>query len=366
LKSPLTELSESDPLGRGLEDRAESKAPLPYVSVVVIAKDEEKTVGKCISSILRQKYPHFEIIFVDSNSTDRTPEIIKSLVRPDRRVVLAKSREGAAAARNEGLRLARGQAIAFVDGDCYLDDDWLRRAVIYLLSAKDARVAAVGGPFVQVPLVRSRTALTISEIESTALGRGGSTRSHREGNPSYAKSLSLSGAVFWSHVVRQIGFLDEKLQYCEDSDFCHRTRLAGYKLLSFGDLGAFHTPKYASLKEFAVKMWNYGVGRGRAVRHDRTLMTRLGLAALAYSITFSAALILAFTFSFVGSALVVILLGTLYLATISAFSILVSWRLGSVRSFFLSIAAFIALHIPYTTGLLVGIVTPKRHRDDTH
>ncbi len=356
----MTKLSESESALPTLVGPAQSEQPLPYVSVVVIAKDEEKTVGKCISSILSQEYPDFETIFVDSNSTDNTPEIVRSLARPGRRLVLSKSGEGAAAARNEGLRLARGQIIAFVDGDCYLDNGWLRRAVDYLLKAKNPRVAAVGGPFIQVPLVRSRTALAISEIESTALGRGGSARSHKESDPSYAKSLSLSGALFWSHVVTQIGLLNENLQYCEDSDFCHRIRSAGYRLLSFGDLGAFHAPKYGSLKEFAAKMWSYGVGRGRAVRYDRALMTRLGLAALAYMVAFAVALSFALTFDSAAS-MVALVLGTLYLVAICAFSILVSWRLGSASVFFVGIAAFVALHIPYTAGLLVGIVAPKKH-----
>jgi glycosyltransferase involved in cell wall biosynthesis len=332
----------------------------PLVSVIVIAKDEERTIGKCMSSILGQDYANFEVIFVNSNSADHTLEIVESLVPPSGRVLLTTSNENAAAtARNAGIRLAHGQAIAFVDGDCYLDEHWLRRAVSYLQNADDPHVAAVGGPFVQVPSVRTETSSVISEIESTALGRGGSTLSYREGRGRNAKSLSLTGAIFWSYVIRQVGFLNDRLRYCEDSEFCLRIRSSGYRLLSFGDLGAFHTPKYGSLREFGAKMWNYGVGRGRAVRYNWRLMTGVGMAALAYLIVFSAMLFLGFALGFAPSKLIAILLGVAYVATISGFSITVSIRHGSLLSFFLGLAAFLALHIPYTIGLMAGMITPR-------
>src|SRR6266480_1491972 len=337
-----------------------SVEPSPQVSVVVIAKDEERTIGKCMSSILGQDYDNFEIIFVDSKSTDRTSEIVKALLPASRPIYLTTSRESAAAARNAGLRLAHGKAIAFVDGDCYLDEQWLRRAVNYLQNANDSKVAAVGGPFVQVPPVKTETSSTISDVESTTLGRGGATLSHREGRPRYAKSLSLSGAVFWSYIIRQVGSFNERLPYCEDSEYCLRLRSAGYKLLSFGDLGAFHTPKYGSLREFAAKMWNYRVGRGRAVRYNWKLMTGVGLASLIYLIVFTAMLFGWFVLGFAGSRFVAMLLGGAYFATISGFSIMVAVRQRSPVSFFLGLAAFLALHIPYTIGLIAGIITPGK------
>jgi cellulose synthase/poly-beta-1,6-N-acetylglucosamine synthase-like glycosyltransferase len=105
-----TEIPELESPTRMVETRMPSGEAIPQVSVVVIAKDEERTIGKCISSILRQDYTNFEIIFVDSNSTDRTSEIVESLVPTNRHVFLTTSRENAAAARNAGLRLAHGQS----------------------------------------------------------------------------------------------------------------------------------------------------------------------------------------------------------------------------------------------------------------
>jgi hypothetical protein len=170
----------------------------------------------------------------------------------------------------------------------------------------------------------------------------------------------LSGAIFWSDILDRVGIFDERLRYCEDSEFCQRIRSEGYILLSFNDLGAFHTPKYSTLRIFAVKMWNYGVGRGRAVRQHWRLMNAVGLGAVAYSIALAALLFLGFILGNTGGKLMAMLLGGLYLAVIIASSVTISLRQRSVRSFFLSIAAYLALHIPYTSGLMAGIIAPDR------
>ena len=52
----------------------------PFVSVCVPARDEERDIEACLTSLLNQNYPHFEVVVVDDNSTDNTPGIIKSLL----------------------------------------------------------------------------------------------------------------------------------------------------------------------------------------------------------------------------------------------------------------------------------------------
>jgi len=130
--------------------------------------------------------------------------------------------------------------------------------------------------------------------------------------------------------------------------------------MSYGDLGAFHTPKYETLGAFAAKMWKYGVGRGRAVRLHWRLMTGLALGAVVYSIVFATALFLGLVIVSPESDLMAILLAGLYLATITASSIAISARQGSSQLFFLSLGGYLALHIPYTAGLMVGIFVPRR------
>lgn len=90
------------------------------LSVIIPAYNVERTLARCIESVLMQEVPDMEIILVDDGSTDATPYVADRYVpRPDVRV-LHKANGGLSDARNEGLRYAKGRYVTFVDSDDYL------------------------------------------------------------------------------------------------------------------------------------------------------------------------------------------------------------------------------------------------------
>jgi len=95
------------------------------ISVVVPVHNSETYIEGCIKALLSQNYPvdHHEIIMVDNNSKDCSPEIIKRY--PDIKY-LKRNKQGSYAARNKGILLAKGEIIAFTDADCAPSVDWLR------------------------------------------------------------------------------------------------------------------------------------------------------------------------------------------------------------------------------------------------
>lgn len=94
------------------------------ISVVVPAYNSEQTLEACLLSLRRLDYPSYEVIVVDDASTDRTHAIAQRFAS---RCIRLTSNRGAAAARNEGARQARGEIIAFTDADCRVPPDWLTR-----------------------------------------------------------------------------------------------------------------------------------------------------------------------------------------------------------------------------------------------
>lgn len=101
------------------------------ISVIVPVYRAEKYIESCVGSILAQTYRDFELILVEDGSPDRSGEICDMLAQSDNRIrVLHKENGGAATARNAGLNLARGEYIAFVDGDDLLHPQYLE----YLLA----------------------------------------------------------------------------------------------------------------------------------------------------------------------------------------------------------------------------------------
>jgi GT2 family glycosyltransferase len=114
-----------------------SAAPLPattpMVSVVVAARDDERTIAACLESIGRLQYPNYEVIVVDDGSRDRTADIAASVGGPRLIRVIREPRAGFGAACNAALRAARGHLIAFTRADCIIDADWLALAVRVML-----------------------------------------------------------------------------------------------------------------------------------------------------------------------------------------------------------------------------------------
>lgn len=96
------------------------------MSVIVPCWNVQPYLRRCIDSLLHQTAAaeHYELIFIDNNSTDGSGELIRSCsaIRS-----LQESAQGAYAARNRGLQEARGTLLAFTDPDCAVAPDWIAR-----------------------------------------------------------------------------------------------------------------------------------------------------------------------------------------------------------------------------------------------
>ena len=91
---------------------------MPNISVIVPIYNAEKTLSRCVDSILAQTYPDFELLLVVDGSPDRSGEICDDYAKKDPRVrALHQENAGAAAARNLGMREAKGNYFAFADSD---------------------------------------------------------------------------------------------------------------------------------------------------------------------------------------------------------------------------------------------------------
>jgi glycosyltransferase involved in cell wall biosynthesis len=90
---------------------------IPTVSVIIPTYNRAHLIGRSIQSVLDQTYRDFEIIVVDDGSTDNTEEIVKRFNDDRIRYIKHDTNRGAGAARNTGIKAARGKYIAFHDSD---------------------------------------------------------------------------------------------------------------------------------------------------------------------------------------------------------------------------------------------------------
>lgn len=106
---------------------------------MIPAYNEEGRIAECLDSVLAGGYSNMEVIVVDDCSTDKTVQVASKYPV---RIIERKSRGGAANARNDGLKEAKGEIVAFVDADCTVDKGWLNFLVSHYT---DDNVAGVGG-----------------------------------------------------------------------------------------------------------------------------------------------------------------------------------------------------------------------------
>ena len=108
---------------------------MPKISVIVPVYKAEKTLGRCVDSILCQTFADFELLLIDDGSPDRSGRICDEYAAKDSRVkVIHQNNSGAAAARNVGLENASGEYISFADSDDFVAPDFLES--LYGLSCR--------------------------------------------------------------------------------------------------------------------------------------------------------------------------------------------------------------------------------------
>lgn len=96
------------------------------ISVIIPVYNAEKTISKCVDSVLCQTYQNFEIILVDDGSYDNSGNVCKEYSRHDIRIrYIRKENGGVSSARNLGIDEAKGEYVTFVDSDDWIEEDSL-------------------------------------------------------------------------------------------------------------------------------------------------------------------------------------------------------------------------------------------------
>jgi cellulose synthase/poly-beta-1,6-N-acetylglucosamine synthase-like glycosyltransferase len=124
--------------------------PDPSVSVIIAARNEEKNLRKCLTSVAALRYPHerLEVIVVDDFSTDQTREIIDDFAGKFPYIRGVRSEEPTAGLRGKvnalatGIGHSAGEILMFTDADCEVGPDWVSRTLSYY---SDESVAIVAG-----------------------------------------------------------------------------------------------------------------------------------------------------------------------------------------------------------------------------
>lgn len=113
------------------------------ISLIIIAHNEEKYIGKCLESALENGIGFFEIIVVNNASTDKTESIARGFTGVR---VVAEPSKGITKARQRGLLEAKGYLIAFIDADTQMPKGWVDKVQYFF--KKHPKIVCLSGPYV--------------------------------------------------------------------------------------------------------------------------------------------------------------------------------------------------------------------------
>ena len=184
---------------------------LPLISVIIPNHNYARFLNKAITSVQCQTYPNLEIIVINNGSTDDSLQILRKYGSQIR--LIEQDNLGQAGARNSGLKVARGDLIAFLDADDFWQEDKLEKQ-IKLISSNCELVYSGISPFSDKTL----------QLEPTLFPKfKGDCHSYFVDLP--AVSIVLSGestALFTKNLLNQVGYFNLELNSSSGWDFFRR------------------------------------------------------------------------------------------------------------------------------------------------
>lgn len=127
----------------------------PKLSVIIPVFNAEKTIERCINSILKQSFSDYEIVIIDDGSTDSGGKICDLYSTEDKRIrVVHQENSGVSAARNAGISTASGQYIMFVDGDDEIESSFFSK---YIEAVEKTNCDIIIGGYTKVSVDESKS-----------------------------------------------------------------------------------------------------------------------------------------------------------------------------------------------------------------
>lgn len=251
------------------------------ISVIIINYNGREFLESCFSSVLKTNYGKFEVIFVDNASTDDSVRYILENFVDERIVKIQNDKNyGVPGARNIGFKKARGEFLVFLDNDTKVDNEWLSELV--KVFENDHTIAVAQSKLLNM-LEKKKFDHAGDYLTPLGYLYERSNQSMDKGQfDKVADIFNAKGAatMIRSSVFRELGMYDDSyFMYLEETDFCFRVWLAGYRVVFVPKSivwHAFNTP----LKETKKHYSNYIVRFYGCRNYIMTLIKNLSLGSL--------------------------------------------------------------------------------------
>lgn len=330
---------------------------MSLIDIIVGVKNEEKYIRRCIRSLQDQTIKDIHILVVDGVSNDKTPQIVSEIAENDSRVrLLENPQEVISSGRNIGLNASGAEYVAYLDGHCYVDEDWLETLYnTFKTYSHGCKLAAVGSTY-SSPQDDSFFGKTIAHSLQTFFGGFGTAYTFDE------KIVQVETVAFAlysrSILLKEHVAYDETMTQCEDTDFNYQLIKAGYLLLKH-PRAQVHQYRRSNPQQFSRQMVNYGEGRARFTRkYPETLhwYHLIPLIVIFYPILFLIVLSLLVT-GFIGLNIFLLISAPIliYIVIDLIYAFIIAIKINNWKGV-CSMIIFPIVHFGYGIGFLKGFL----------
>jgi glycosyltransferase involved in cell wall biosynthesis len=322
----------------------------PCISIVVPVKNEEKRINATLQSLAKIDYPNYEVIIVDGGSTDDTINSAKEF--PFKIIQATNSTPGQG--RNIGVKNSSGEVIAFTDGDCMPEKNWLKNALSYL---KCKGVGGVGGPMVANDK-SNYNSKTMLDVLSTFFANAGSTNFARYKKLRAVTNIPSCNAIYRRKVLEEAGLFSDDLRFCEDVDLNHKIRKNGYRVIYSPNVVVKHNWKVDSFFSLFRFFFKYGAGRATACGKNQHLTSLLHMFPSLCLISTLFLLASSIFAAFFGLLAIIIISSYLILTVFFGFLCFLQFK--DLKMIVIAPITYISTHFGYALGFISGLIFKEK------
>lgn len=316
------------------------------VSVVIPCRNEEKYIGKCIESFLKQSYPMelLTIIVADGMSTDRTRDIINDIKGKHNNVILLDN-IGLSAPKgmNLGIRHTDSEIVIIFGAHAYADENFVLENVKAL---ENKEVGCAGG--VITTINDSIKGAAIAEAMSCPFGVGNALFRFAE-KESFVDTVAFG--AYRRSLLDKVGLFDEELVRNQDDELNFRVEKSGAKILLSPKIKSTYFGR-GDFKKLWRQYYQYGFWKVRVIQKHKRPASIRHLIPLAFVLFLSVGGVLSVVSSLIRWMYLSIL--GLYLLLDIVFSAKISFA-KNIKYFMYLVVTFPLLHTSYGLGFILGI-----------
>ena len=332
-----------------------------FISVVVAVRNERQHIKKCLTSLFRQDYDGYEVIVVDGMSDDGTYELLQELQKDYNFKLLRNEKKNAAAGRNIGIKEARGEAIAFIDGDAVAAEDWLKNIK---KAFEESGAAAVGGPDL-LPADSGYKERVIAYVMTSPLARGGklnpSTQHTMMDKKRYVEHIPTCNLCIKKEIFEKVGLFDENFVKGQDLELNFRIRSAGYRIFYSPSIKVVHYRK-RHIRHFARQIYKWAKAKVAVIKKHgfHGIVSHIYLWPAYALIAFFLLLSFCLMFNLMQLFSLLLFLALLFYSLLILFeSARISNKYRDKKLFLYVILLFPLIHTSYAYGVMAALMRRK-------